>query len=145
MDVPDRLRALAPERDAHLSDAEWIALKAHLQAAAKHDAMHNGGFTEQYQPFMLSLDYVLAIYEAGRDHRLPQDWIQALHQLRVMKTPDYRKYLELQQSYVAVAEIFTPYQDMCAMPTRGRGQVPLQAAEPPPKKYKPNGMLAKMQ
>jgi len=151
MDLLDKLKALEPAPGSPLSEAEWRKLRAHLQMLGKQDALQHG-FTEQYRPFSLPLDYVLTIYEAGRKQQLPREWTQALHQVRVMQTSDYEEYLALQRDYIAVADVFAPYEELCKDATmvlppvaqslgpQGQGTGPTGPTGPLPKKIKLTGI-----
>lgn len=124
MDLEEKLKALAPVAGMPLGDSDWIELRAHLQMLCKQDALKDG-FTSKYRPLSLPLDYVIYMYEQGRQGRLPREWVAAMHQLRVMKTTQYKEYLAVQRKYSAMADVFAPYEEM-ALPRE------LVAPTPPP-------------
>jgi hypothetical protein len=132
MDLTEKLGALAPSPNDLVSDTEWQELRTHIQLICKQDALEHG-FTSKYKPIALPLEYVMYVYDMGRQHKLPREWVRLMHQMRVMKTPDYKKYLALQREYSDRADVFAKYEEP-ALPLEVMSAVP--SLQPQEKKSK---------
>jgi hypothetical protein len=124
--IPEKLRALAPQPEEPLSDADWHKLRIHMQSMAKQDSLKSA-FTLEYNGYVLPLDYVMGIYELGRKRKLPREWVEPLHQIRVMQTQEYEEHKLACKMFRMTSDVFNVYEQ----PSKTQTLLPTLITRPP--------------
>jgi hypothetical protein len=111
MDLQRRLDQLKPSASTTVGEDEWQALREYLTAHAQHYD-RDKAFTDRFIPFGLPLDFVLRVYEAGRQHRVPEEWLSLLHTSRVQRSDEYVRFQDMKQNVALLMNLFAPHEQL---------------------------------
>lgn len=95
---------LIPQR---IPEREYVAFKKWLLEKAL-DEESEYLFTFRYADVGLSLKYLLEVYEAGKESKIPEAWVPLYKEMKQEQSTEYQTYLRLKEKYeerCRVAEI----------------------------------------
>lgn len=78
---------------------QWLLDKA-LEETSSHL------FTSRYANVGLSLTYLLEVYEAGQERRIPEAWVPLYEQMKQEQSQEYKTYLTLHEKYGQKRKVF---------------------------------------
>lgn len=88
-----------------LDNAQWEELRdLMLQEARSHD--HDTAFTPENINLHRGLEFLLHIYQCGRERRLPPEWLNAWNYMEQRKTPEWREYQYVKHRMEALQQQF---------------------------------------
>lgn len=78
--------------------SEIDRFKSYLASLAEEE-VDGSVFTDRYADVTLSLRYLLEVYEAGTQKKIPAAWIPLYNQMKQEESAEYQMYLRLQEKY----------------------------------------------
>lgn len=95
MSGDDFLSSSMPQR---IPDREYAKFKDWLLEKAQVEQSEHL-FTARYADVGLSLAYLLEVYEAGKERRVPEAWMSLYKQMKQEESTEYEMYLRLHEKY----------------------------------------------
>lgn len=81
-----------------ISPSEMKKFRIYLASEAKKETEAKV-FTNRYSGENISLRYLLDVYEAGSENKVPRQWLNLYNQMKRQDTEEYRMYLALHEKY----------------------------------------------
>jgi galactose-1-phosphate uridylyltransferase len=88
-----------------IPDKEYAKFKNWLLEKAREEQSEHL-FTSRYADVGLSLAYLLEVYEAGKERKIPEAWMFLYKQMKQEESSEYETYLRLHAKYAEEHRVF---------------------------------------